>query len=156
MAQIRTLTDKDGNEFYPLTHQAAVYFEDGESLEEKLSKTPKETKSISFYIDGILEAGSNVMSVINPYNLKITNVYISTDTPPTGANIILDINKNGESIYTTQSNRPSILVNTTTPTTALPDVTNINVGDKISLDIDQTGSTVAGENLSVTIKCEVI
>lgn len=32
---VRILKDKDGNKFYPVTHQSAIFYDDGESLEVK-------------------------------------------------------------------------------------------------------------------------
>lgn len=112
-------------------------------------------KSIAFYIDDVLEAGTNLISVIIPQALKITGIKLAVDIAPTGANLIIDINQNGTSIYTTQVNRPTITAGNTTADAILPDTINLVTGDKISLDIDQIGSTIAGENLAIIVICEV-
>lgn len=114
-----------------------------------------ETKSISFYIDDVLTVEEKAMSVIVPYDLEIKSIKMAVDTAPTGATLICDINKNGTTLYTTQANRPTIEIDATTETATLPDVVLISAGDKLTLDIDQIGSTVAGANLSVTVICEV-
>jgi len=115
--------------------------------------TVNTTRSMLFYIDDVLKVETNAIGFIAPMNLTITEIRLAVDTAPTGANLIIDINKNGTTLYTTQANRPTITVSGTSSTATLPDVLNIAIGDKISLDIDQIGSTVAGENLSVTIIC---
>jgi hypothetical protein len=88
-----------------------------------------------------------------PMNCTITGVYCSVGTAPTGGAIIIDVNLNGTTIFTTQANRPSI------PSSGFYSglVTNMNVtavtaGSYISIDVDQIGATVAGSNLSVVIQ----
>lgn len=112
-------------------------------------------KSISFYIDDVLKVETNVMSIIIPQTMIITDIRVAVDTAPTGADLILDINLNGTTLYTTQNNRPTIIIDDTSAIAMLPDITSLSLGDKLTLDIDQIGSTVAGENLSVIIICEV-
>lgn len=116
----------------------------------------KQTKSISFYIDDILEIGTNQMSIIIPRALKIIDIRLTVDIAPTGADLIIDINKNGTTLYTTQANRPIIAIDGTSIQAILPDIITLAIGDKLTLDIDQIGSTIAGENLSVIVICEVI
>jgi len=113
-------------------------------------------KSIAFYIDDILEVGTNLMSIIAPQALTIIEIRLAVDTAPTGAALIIDINKNGTTLYTAQDNRPTIADAETSATAILPNIVTLAVGDKLTLDIDQVGSTVAGENLSVIVICEVI
>lgn len=113
-------------------------------------------KSISYYIDDILEVGPNQMSIIIPQDMTIKDIRFVVDTAPVGSSIIIDINKNNTTLYTTQLNRPTMAINTTSTTVALPDIVDLALGDKLTLDIDQIGSTTAGENLSVTIICEVV
>ncbi len=112
-------------------------------------------KAISFYIDDVLKVETNVMSIIIPQTMIITDIRIAVDTAPTGADLILDINLNGTTLYTTQNNRPTIQIDEISAIAMLPDITSLSLGDKLTLDIDQIGSTVAGENLSVIIICEV-
>lgn len=119
------------------------------------SSAPVE-KSISFYIDGVLAVETNAMSIIAPCALTITEIGLAVDVAPTGAGLIIDVNKNGTTMYTTQANRPTVAADGTSATATDPDVTSIAKGDKISIDIDQVGSTVAGENLSAIIICEVV
>lgn len=112
-------------------------------------------RAISFYVDDTLTVDTKLCSVIAPFSMTIAEIRIAVDTAPTGADLIVDVNKNGITLYTTQANRPTITATNTSATATDPDVTSIAVGDKISIDVDQIGSTVAGENLMVTIICEV-
>lgn len=83
--------------------------------------------------------------------MSISTVRVSVGTAPTGAAILVDVNKNGTTIYTTQANRPQIAVSTNTATGNSPNVTTLAAGDYLTVDIDQVGSTVAGSDLTVQI-----
>ncbi|MEV4180178.1 hypothetical protein AB0J28_01865 [Streptosporangium canum] len=84
--------------------------------------------------------------------LVITGVRASVGTAPTGASIVVDVNLNGTTIFTTQGNRPSIAASAFTS----GKVTNMNVtnwanGSYLTVDVDQVGSTIAGGDLTVQI-----
>lgn len=83
---------------------------------------------------------------------KILSVGITVGTAPTGAAILVDVNKNGTTIFTTQANRPSIAGAGFASSDAVPDVTSAAVGDYMTVDIDQVGSTIAGADLTVTVR----
>jgi len=146
------LTFTDTNSHYTTDEVGEALVQLGaevDALETKL------TRAISFYVDGTLTVDTKLCSVIAPFAMTITEIRIAVDTAPTGADLIIDVNKNGTTLYTTQGNRPTITAGNTSATATDPDVTAIAVGDKISIDVDQIGSTVAGDNLMVTIICEV-
>lgn len=83
----------------------------------------------------------------------IVGVIAAVGTAPTGATVICDVNKNGTTIFTTQANRPTIALSgfVSGPGLSVPNVTSVVVGDLLSVDIDQIGSTVAGADLTVTV-----
>jgi hypothetical protein len=84
--------------------------------------------------------------------LTIQAVRASAGTAPTGASLIVDINKDGTTIFTTQGNRPAIAAGTNTSGKVTNmDVTTIADGSYFSVDVDQVGSTVAGSDLTVQI-----
>lgn len=87
-----------------------------------------------------------------PYDVTILGVSAAVDTAPTGSDLIIDVNKNGTTLYTTQANRPTISdgANDTAETT--PDVTSVNAGDYVTVDIDQVGSSSAGADLTVFVR----
>lgn len=81
-----------------------------------------------------------------------TNVVAGVGTQPTGASILVDINKNGTTIFTTQANRPTILASTSSDTSSVPDVTTFVAGDYLTVDIDQIGAGVAGADLVIVVE----
>jgi len=82
----------------------------------------------------------------------IVEVEAAVGTAPTGAAVIVDVNKNGTTIFTTQSNRPQIAVSTFVDSAGGIDVSSLADGDYLTVDIDQIGSTVAGADLVVSIR----
>lgn len=82
----------------------------------------------------------------------VESIVLGINTAPTGADLIVDVNKNGVTIFTTQANRPKILASAFTGVAPAPDVTTYNAGDYLSCDVDQVGSTVAGSDLTVSVR----
>lgn len=77
--------------------------------------------------------------------MTIVGAWISAGVQPTGAPILVDVNKNGTTIFTTQANRPTVAVSTNGGTlSGSPQVTTFAPGDYLTIDIDQIGSTIAG------------
>jgi hypothetical protein len=83
--------------------------------------------------------------------LTFNSTRASVGTAPTGASLIVDINKDATTIFTTQGSRPTIAISAFTAQGSAPDVTTIATGSYLTVDIDQVGSTVAGADLTVTI-----
>jgi len=84
----------------------------------------------------------------------IQSVRARVANAPTGSSLIVDIHKNGTTIYTTQANRPTIAAGTDN---ALGGVAANNAfvsGDYLTVDIDQIGSTLPGTELTITITLE--
>jgi hypothetical protein len=106
----------------------------------------------AFFKTGTLTTttGTQRLPIDGTYTIVGTRLMVGT--APTGANLIVDVNKNGTTIYTTQGNRPTITAtqNAGGPGTA-PDITALAAGDYLTVDIDQIGSTIAGSDLTVSV-----
>ena len=74
------------------------------------------------------------------------------DTVCTGANVIVDIEKNGTTIYST---KPSFSVSTATVTPGVISVTSFASGDRLTFKVTQIGSSVAGQGVRFTLKGKV-
>ena len=105
-----------------------------------------------FSIPGTLVVATGVSRLLMPRAGTVTNVWASINTAPTGASAIFDVNKNGTTIFTTQSARPTIAVSTNSDATSTPAVTSFSAGDYFTVDVDQIGSTVAGSNAVIGIE----
>jgi hypothetical protein len=84
-------------------------------------------------------------------SLTISNVIASLSTTSSGASVIVDVNKNGTTIFTTQGNRPTITAGAFYDFSSVPDVTSLTSGDYLTIDIDQVGSGAAGADLVVRV-----
>jgi len=86
-------------------------------------------------------------------------VDLTVTTAPTGAALIVDVNECSApgtctTVFTTQANRPQIAAAGLSGSSTTFDDTVIALGNYLSFDLDQVGSTVAGSNLTVTVVCE--
>ena len=117
--------------------------------------THKVWKTVVFCVPGTLSTGTNkAPSVLADEAMTIDKVYVYARTAPTGASLIVDVNKNGTTIFTTQSNRPEIAISANTDESGAPEVNSLAKNDRLDVDIDQVGSTVAGADLTVMVRCK--
>lgn len=114
-----------------------------------------DTSTFQLAVTGALATGTNqTPAIIIPRTLTITKAYAYVKTAPTGASLIIDINKDGTSIWnSTQANRLTVAAAAQTDTETSFDTTSLVEGSIITLDIDQVGSTVSGSDLTVALKC---
>lgn len=104
-----------------------------------------------YTVNGTLSVGSGAQRFYMPSNATIAQVRASVSQAPVGSSIIVDVNKNGTTIFTTQGDRPTILAAGFTDT-SVPAVTSLVSGDYLTIDIDQVGSTTPGSNLTVQVE----
>lgn len=98
----------------------------------------------------ILFAGS-------PLSISLKSFRAMVGTPPTGASIKVDINKNGTTIFTDQGKRPEIAIDAYDSGEITDiDVVTLAKGDYLTMDIDQIGSGDAGKDLVVAGEIEVV
>ncbi len=84
----------------------------------------------------------------------VSGFHFSVTTAPTGSPLIVDVWKNGTSVYTTQpeieisefSTHTSATAGTLAGTNA-----NFSIGDRLQVSVEQIGSTVAGKGLKCTM-----
>jgi hypothetical protein len=101
----------------------------------------------------ITEVGSHRLYNDTSAAWTILSVRASVGTAPTGSSLIVDVNVNGTTIFTTQGNRPTIAIagNTSGRITNM-NITTVAAGSYLTIDIDQVGSTTSGSNLVVQIE----
>ena len=66
---------------------------------------------------------------------------------PTTQSLIVDVNVNGSTIFTTQANRPTVPGGQFVDVNSIPDLPNLVLGDIITVDIDQAD----GSDMTVQI-----
>ena len=75
------------------------------------------------------------------------------DTVCTGAALIVDIMKNGITIYA--STKPQFAVSTNVITAGVITTTTFVAGDRITFKVNSIGSTIAGKGVRFMLKCKV-
>ncbi len=117
------------------------------------SKRIAVNRAFVWAISGAQVTGTNVGArYVAPQALTILKCWLIVRTAPTGAAILIDINKNGSTIWSTQGNRGTIAAAATTGNTTTFNTTALAAGDYLDLDIDQIGSTVPGSDLTVVLE----
>ena len=110
--------------------------------------------SETFGVAGSVSVRTGAIRVYNDSGRTrtIVSARASVGTAPTGASLIVDVHKNGTTIFGTQANRPTIAVSTNTNKSTGHTVTTWADGEYLTVDVDQVGSTVAGSDLAVTVE----
>lgn len=105
-----------------------------------------------FSKSGTLSVGSGTHRFFPADNWIVTRVKLAVGTAPQGANVTIDINKSGTTMFTTGGNRPYILAgNTTGSSPTIIENACVTTADVLTVDIDTVGSTTAGSDLVVSI-----
>lgn len=112
---------------------------------------PNAQDTLTLFVAGALAAGAKKAAALVGVAGTIVDVRAYLDTAPAGSSFVIDINKNGVTLFTTQGNRPTIADGTNASTTNAPDVTAVAGGDRITVDVDQVGSGTPGSDLYVAI-----
>jgi len=134
--------DKDGVPTLYVINDAGSIYELSES-----------TPSYIFPLKGTLFTDTLIIQLPVIKNSIITRAFAYANTAPTGANLIFDMNKNGTSIWaSTQANRLTITATNQTGSQTSFDTTALTQDDILSIDVDQTGSTIAGADAVVYLK----
>lgn len=112
-------------------------------------------RTYPYSVTGTLQAATGTHRLYNDSGSAwtIQSIRASVGGAPVGASVIVDVLKNGTTVFTTQSNRPAIASgsNTSGKVTSM-DITNVNDGDYITINVSQVGSTSAGTDLTVQVE----
>lgn len=129
---------------YKLPEEAGSYVTSGQTNVIQLAASDETSD---------LTTGTGKVTFRMPNALVLSAVRASVTTAPTGSTIIVDINVNGTSIFTTNllSIDAGEKTSVTAATAANITTTSLSSDDEISIDIDQVGSTVAGAGLKITL-----
>lgn len=113
----------------------------------KLGTTP-----LVFSAAGVLTTRTGASKVSLHGSGTIVAIHAYLGTAPTGTTTFkVDVNKNGTTIYGTQTNRPIWTASANAATVGAHSVTTYSNNDQLSVDIDAIGSTIAGSDLTVSV-----
>jgi hypothetical protein len=112
----------------------------------------KDRGQVIFTVKGAVAVAAGDLEIPNSTGRTLTlhGVYLRCKTAPTGADLIVNIKKNGTAI-TTSPNRAKIAAGANTGSSTTLSTTTWADGEYLSADIDQVGSTVAGSNLVIIV-----
>lgn len=128
-----------------------------------------ETFVITREISGNLTVAAGAISFPVPGGAELVSVQAKVGTAPASTDVLIDVNKNGTTIFTDQAKRVKITAGTTAGSVkneaALPAGTNYIYtpyptaqplatfadGDTVSIDVDQIGTGTVGANLGVVL-----
>lgn len=107
-----------------------------------------------FHVDGALVVTTDVGGVwVAPNDGVIVGVYLHCQQTGSSGTTIVDVNKNGTTIFTIQGNRPALAAGTFPPVAiATPDITTLQEQDVLSVDIDQVATGASGLSLTVAME----
>lgn len=111
-------------------------------------------KTMTFGMQGELSIKTLEARILVPFDGTISNVVSTVNTPPQGQSIILDIYKNGVTVYgTTPANRPTILAGNNDDLLSIPDTLSFLTNDVFTVGVIQAGTTTSGSDLVLQIRC---
>ncbi len=112
---------------------------------------------ITFVLAGTAVTGAIPFRFKAMFAFTIVAQVMTADTAPTGGTPSLrgDFHKNGTTINTTQTNRPEIASAANSGSESTPNVTAVAVGDIITAEIDDVGSTTPGANVVLELEITV-
>jgi hypothetical protein len=108
---------------------------------------------IPFYKTGALSVVTSALEIPLNASYEFVDMVGRVGTAPTGATIILDVFKNGTTIWTTTGNRPTIATSQKLSTSAgAPNTMTFAAGDYLQFRIAQIGSSVTGSDLAALLR----
>ena len=108
---------------------------------------------IPFAYDYSLSPSAGKQPYRFPFAATLLGVSGCLGTAASGSPVVIDINVNGVTIIANQANRPSFAPGVTD----LPEIAlNVPIvtSDRLTIDLDDVGSTLSGEDLTIFVRYE--
>jgi hypothetical protein len=124
---------------------------------DRVSQQISNETGLAFFFGGALTADypNDRISFMVPCKMELLEVVCSVDASPEGDDLVLDVLKNGTTIFTNNANVPYIADGATSGISGKPDINVADRGDTITMAVIQIGNTSPGTNLAatLTIRC---
>ncbi len=105
-----------------------------------------------FHLAGAVSAATDIAEEIRVHRrCHVRKVYADIKTAPTNADMIIDVNNGGTTISATKT---TIAATETSASNETIDTPTINAGSVLTIDVDQVGSSEAGQDLTVCVVVE--
>lgn len=106
-----------------------------------------------YSVGGTLAVSAGTLRIPITRSMTATKARVMVAAAPTGSSLIVDVNKNGTTLFSTQGNRPTVAIGANdSGAGTTPDITSLLAGDYVTFDIDQVGSTFPGADLVVVLE----
>jgi hypothetical protein len=108
---------------------------------------------LRYELSGTLTVGAGALRYTNRNGAARTlrEVHLAVNTAPAGAALIVDVNLDGVSIFSSAANRPQIAAGAYAGASVLIGTTAWAVDARLTVDVDQVGSSTPGADLVVTV-----
>lgn len=128
-----------------------------------------ETVTFQHSISGNLAVAAGAVSFPLPFPAELVSVHAKVGTAPATTDVLIDVNKNGTTVFTDQAKRVKITAGTTagsakaepalapgtnyiyTPYPTSNPLATYAEGDTVSVDVDQIGTGTVGANLGLVL-----
>lgn len=148
-----------------ISNPSKIDLDDATEVQGKLPPLWNEIPQVvTFAQSGTLETGTGSFMWVCEFDeaeIQYVRCALGRDSVPASTDVIVDVNKydanaatpSWATIFTTQANRPKVLVGDTFGEPAEPDVIILARGDALTIDIDQVGggATPTDEDLIVNV-----
>jgi hypothetical protein len=130
-----------------------LYHENSGGTETEVGAAPTIVAQAIFSVEGDLSTGGKPLRLYNKTGSSktISEVFLAVGTAPATQAIIVDIHKDGTTIFTTQSNRPEIAAAANTGTSTTIEAPTWADDSYLTLEIDQIGTGTVGADLTVHV-----
>ena len=147
-----SLADVSPNQHHPQSHSLASHSTKAHSELTGVTSSQHHTPGITFNL-GLATVGTKQAQALIPGTFTISKVIAYADTAPVGADLKVNIKINGSSLWD-DADRLIIANGLNSGSNSDLDHTALVEGNRITIDVDQVGSTTPGGNdLLVTIIC---
>lgn len=109
--------------------------------------------SVTFAREGLLVPTAGLFTWYAADDWTVLSVRVSVTDAPVGDGIVVDVLRNGESLWADPADRPTI-PDGGTEVVVTPDVVSLAAGEHLGVTIEQVGSTFEGSDLLVQIDLE--
>jgi hypothetical protein len=114
-------------------------------------------ENLPFTHSGPLEVGVGTVGYpIKGGTFTILTIAARLSSAPTGSSAIVDVNKNGTTIFGNQAFRPTFAAASRDAIVGTHTVSSLTDGDILTIDVDQVGSTLPGSYLTLVIRLQRI
>lgn len=148
-----TATDSNGNLLFYAEPGLHVLVINLTSIPVQVPVNPVDDLTVVpvvFSVPGVQTVSPGTSRWYLPEDYTLVAVHAGLGTAPAGADLVIDLNYNGTTVYADPSHRPRITPGTFHAVGGVASVTALDEDSYLTVDVDQIGAGVPGTDLVVT------